>query len=879
MAPAPHEREEEIRAHLELYVEQLVAEGRTPEEARREARLRFGNPRAKLEEISDMSRLPIVDALWRDLKYGVRVLRRSPAFTVTAVLTLALAIGANAAVFSLAHSLLLAPLPYPEPDRLAMVVTHYIGADGAVIDTDISQDGRQWEAARDRVPSIDAAVLSGGGSGVNMILGETAVIARQQRVSAGYFRVLGVAPLVGREFQREEDVPNGPAVTILSYRLWQRAYGGKPDILGQTVFLRGEPYAVIGVMPEGFESWADPDLWTPLRPSTRGEGGGTNYEVIARLRPGVTWAQAAGELASLSTPDLFESRGRPREGVMMVEGLEPMQQAMATSYGLSQPIVMLAVSVGIVLLVACVNLAALLLARGAGRVKEIATRMALGSGRRAVVRQLMVEAAIIAVLGGAIGLGVGYVGLEWLKDLGSDVFGEWDAVSLDGTVVAVTLLASLVTSVLFGLVPALQASRIRVQAAMTDGGSRSIAGSARHWPRRLLVVAEVALGVVLLVSAGLLIRTFVQLRGLDPGFDPDGLVTTTASMQDKRYESAERVNRLFDDTLRRLEATPGIEAASVSLELPYARLLNLGFAMPDDPDLTRTITNAMYVTPGFLDTFRIPLRDGRAFTDRDRIDTPPVAVVNQTWVRIYSPQRPAIGRRIAIMGEEREIVGVMGDVQQTQSFRLDEITPGPIVSLPLVLVPASQTTDAALRTLHTWFWPVWTVRARSASVAAEALRTAIRESDPMLPIDDITTMDQVMARATSRQRLLMTLAALLAGAALLLSAIGIHGLIAHAVQERRREFGIRLALGATPAGTMRAVAGGGILLAAIGAMLGGLLSIPATRLVEAFLWGVTERDPATYAAVAGFMLLVAGVASVVPSLRILRLDPAETLRE
>jgi predicted permease len=725
------------------------------------------------------------------------------------------------------------------------------------------------------VPSLDAAVYVGGAGGANLVLGEAAVIAQQARVGAGYFRVLGVAPAIGREFTREEDVPNGPAVAILSHALWQRIFGGRENVLSETILLRGEPYAIVGVMPASLEVPGDPDVWTPLRPSTRGEGAGDNYQIIARLKPGATRAQAEGELAATSTADLYRQRGYTDDTVA-TQMLEPLADALRD--GPRQPIVLLGAGVGVVLLVACVNLAALLLARSGSRAKEIATRMALGCGRRAVVRQLLVEAGVLSAAGAALGLLIGSSGLRLLQLLGDGIYDEWSGVSPDARVLLVTLGLGALTSLAFGLFPAMQASRIDIRTAMAEGGSRSVAGGSRHWPRRLLVVAEVALGVVLLVGAGLLVRQFASLRSLDPGFETDGLVSTTASMLDRRYESIEKVNQLFDETLRRLRSTPGIEAAAVSLELPYDRLLNLGFALPDDPALTRTIANAMYVTPGFFEAFGIPIRQGRAIAEIDRADAPAVAVVNDAWVRFYSPDRTPIGRRIRILGIEREIAGVSGNVQQLQSFTIDGLGPGPIVAAPLVFVPATQAGEAGMRTVHTWFWPVWTVRAQTPSLGAEALRRTLREVDPLLPTAEATTMSQVMARATSSHRLLMSLMGLLAGAAVLLAAIGIHGIIAQSVAERRRELGIRLALGASLGATIRSVAAAGMGLAAIGAAVGLVLSIPATAVVSSFLTRVTERDPATYVSVAALMLIVAAVASLAPALRILRLNPVEALR-
>lgn len=866
------EHDDEIQSHIDLYADELMARGRTPDQARREARLRFGNPRARREELDDMKRLPVIETLARDLRHAWRALKRTPAFTVTAVLTLALAIGACTAIFTLADDILLRPLPFPEPDRLALVSGGARSPRGEFEQTAV--DGATWQAVRDHVPSVDAAVMGAGGGGANLVVGNAAAFIRQERVSHGFFRVLGVPPMHGREFSKEEDVPGGPALTVLGYEMWQRYFGGNPGIIGQSILLRGEPHTVVGVMPPGFRSTNPADLWTPLRATTTGEGGGTNLQVIVRLRPGATWDQAATELAAVHGEAfrLFE----PREDITRWLGVVPLQEALVR--GVREPIVMLGWAVGAVLLIACVNLAALLLARGGARAKEIATRMALGSGRWAVARQLMVESTAIALAGGALGLLVGSAGLQGLQAIGADIYEDWSRVSLDGRALFVTLVLSLLTTLIFGLVPALQATRLDVQAALSDGGSRSIAGGSRRWPRRLLVVFEVAAGVTLLVVAGLLLRTFVNLRSLDPGFDPEGLTTASVSLQDARYHTTAQVNALFTGTLARLRATPGVEAAAVSLEMPYERLLNLGFRFMDDGSTDTRVANASYVTPGFLAATGIPLTDGRDLRDTDAAGTKPVVLVNESFARVYSRDRPILGRRLRMGGVEREVVGVTGNVQQRASFTVDGITPGPLMSLPLVFMPAAQGSDGLFRTAHTWFSPVWLVRARSVAEGQRAIQQAIAAVDPQLPVSQAMDMAAVMARATSSQRLMMTLVGALAASAVLLAAIGIHGIIAQSVAERQREFGIRMALGATGPRLVARVMAGGLTLAAIGLVAGALISRAAVSLVESFLWSVTDRDPATYLGVAGVLAAVALLASALPALSIVRLDPARTLR-
>lgn len=819
-----------------------------------------------------MDRLPLVETLGRDLSYAVRVLRRSPAFALTAIATLAVVIGANSAVFSLADSILLRPLPYPQPDRLALVSLTERSKDG--IDTGGAIDGAMWEAIRDRVTTIAAAPFVDA-SGANLVTGDQASYIQQQRVGAGFFRVLGVAPALGREFTRDEDVAGGPAVTILSYRTWQSAFGGRADVVGQTMLLKGQAHQVVGVMPHGFESTSNADVWTPLRPAPKGEGGGTNYSAIARLQPGVTWEAARQQIGSLG-PDAFRLLEPAPSGARWLT-VDSLQEALTE--GDRQPITMLAAAVVAVLLIACVNIAALLLSRGGSRAKEIATRMALGSGRAAVVRQLLVESLVLALAGGVAGVFLGALGLELLKSIGGETFSDWTRASLDGRVIAAMAGLSALTAVFFGIVPAWQASRIDVNATLQASGSRGVAGGARRWPRRLLVVLEVTLGVALLVTTGLLLRTFFELRSLDPGFQPAGLMTATASLQDARYRSGAAASRLFNDTIDRLEHDPAIASAGVSLCAPFERLLNMGYRFTDLGPDKGSVTNVSYVAGNYFKTLGVPLVSGRLLAATDDGAAPAVVVVNDEFARVASKDKPVIGRRVRVSGMEREVVGVVGHVLQKPSgFFVQGMIRGPLTPAPAIYVPAAQAGDGMMG-VHIWFSPVWIAKARTAAEGEAALRKAINAADPLLPIAKVESMDAIMLRAIGDRRLLMTIIGALAAAALLLSAIGIHGLIAQQVSERTREFGIRLALGAMPGATVRQIAQGGVLLALAGVAIGIGLSILTADLVKSFLWRVDTSDPITYISAAVFILIVAALASVGPAVRILKLNPAQTLRD
>lgn len=863
------EREEELQAHLAHHIEDLIGRGVAPGEARRQARMLFGNPRSTREEMDTMQTLPLLDALVRDVKYACRVLLKSPGFTVTAIGTLALVIGANTAVFSLANGLLFAPLPYPSPDKLMLVHTEMTSPRG-VFESN-SQDGWGWEALRDTRWGDHAAVFSDMSSGVNFAIGGRAMVVDQQRVGAGFFKVLGVGPRLGREFTPDEDIPTGPPVVVLSHQVWLSAFGGDPSVLGRTVLLRGEPWTVVGVMPEGFRSTVPAGVWTPLRPSTTGEGSGTNYRIILRLPDDVGPGQADAEIAGAVDPT-YVHREFP-EGVSATTRVESLKAAMTAD--MSEVIGMLGASALTVLVIACVNLTGLLLARGETRTKEIATRMALGSGRRAVVRQLMVESLVLAVCGGAGGLLVGWLGLSGLQALAGQGYAEWQRVAIDARVVLVSGAGALITCLLFGTIPALEASRVDIQAAFSGGGSRSVAGGGRHWTRRGLIVAEVALGVVLLVAAGLLFRTFVNLRSIDPGFEPEGLVTASVSLLDARYPGPAEVNQLFDRTLDGLRNARGIQSAAVSLGLPFERVLNMGFRFPEaDKGETASV---MYASSDFFQTLGIPLRTGRGFAESDTAASLPVVVVNEAFRDIYSREHEVVGRRVRLSGTERHIVGVVADVQQRPGFIVDGMVPGPVVASPTIYLPVHQVSAGIVGT-HLWFPPVFSVRADTPALAEQALAASLASADPLLPIAGIREMSAVRDEATSQEQMLMTLVSTLAAAALLLTAIGLHGLVASAVTERTREFGIRMALGATPGATVRDVITGGLALAAVGAALGVALALPASSLVASWLYGVAEHDVTTYVGAAVFLLIVASVASLLPALKILRLDPARILR-
>ena len=812
-----------------------------------------------------------------DLRFGWRQLIKAPGFTITAVLTLGLAIGANTAVFSLVDAVLLKPLPYPQADRLGTMGAVYT-RDGAVVGREsMALTGSAWLAVQ-KVTSIDAAIFSGLSSRVSLVAKSRTLTVAPHRVSSGYFRVLGVPPAIGREFSGDEDIVGGPAVAVLSDHLWRTVFDGDPHVVGQNILLKGEPHVVVGVMPASFRNGFEADLWTPIRPSTRGEGGGNNYGVVARLKDGVSWPQASADVGAAADS---ATRNRTSDsGVTMSHTLMPLQDEMSES--VRMPLLLLSAAVALVLLVACVNLAGLLLARAGRRTREIATRLAIGGDRRAVVRQLLIESLVLALCGGLAGLAIGAGALAMLKASATDLLlTPWGEVSLDARVLSVTLGLTAVTAVLFGLVPAIQATRLDVQAALAEGGTRSVAGGARGWSRRLLVVAEVALGVVLLVGTGLLVRTFLFLQSQPVGFDPSNVITASASLEDARYEDHVKVEQLFARSLEKLRAIPGVDSAAISLGLPYERILNMGAAIVGagyDPKEFR-FTTATYVTPGYFETLRLPLLRGRTLRDSDTDASSPAVVVNQAFAHRYFGDKEAVGQHLRTSGlregQTAEIVGVVGNVQQRGGFQ----NYGPLDALPGYYIPFSQFPSGGLRTIHGWFSTAWIIRQSSDGVVTEpAIRRAMAEVDPMLAISAVRGIDDVRSASLARQRMMMTLVAALGGLALFLAAMGIHALIASGVTERTREFGIRMALGATSGETIRKAAMPGITLAAIGLAIGSGAAFLMSGVLRSLLWGVAANDPLTFAAVVIVLLLVATAASVFPALRVRRLDPVSLLR-
>jgi predicted permease len=787
------------------------------------------------------------------------------------ILTLALCIGANTAIFSVVDATLLRPLPYPEPERLVEIVRH-VRAPGYEGD-DTGEDGRTWEMVRDHATFLDAAVY-GSSEGVNLAASGSVQYVQQERVGAGFFRVLGVAPMMGREFTRDEDRPGGPAVTVMSYHLWKRIFNADPAAIGKSLMLRGEPFTITGVMPANFRSDAAADLWVPLRPSTSGEGSGRNYEVIARLKPGVSWTPAETQVATIGAPLVSEMK-LPKD-MSMRFGLLTFQQGQTGD--LRKSLLIVWAAVGLVLLIGCANITSLLLARSAARTREIATRLALGGGRAAIIRQLLVESLVLAIAGGVAGLIVGYAGIGAVSRLAQDQIPAVAVICLDARVLAVTAALALVTAILAGLFPALEASGVDIRTSLTEGGARGIAGARKRWARSALVSGEVALAVLLLIGAGLLVRTLTHLYGLRPGFDPTNVIAASFSLQDARYKTSDSVNRLFESGLVRIRELPGVESAAVGLRLPYERHLNDSFRRIDGPEASNQdiITDLCYVTPDYFKTLRIPLERGREFRETDSATSGPVVIVNQAFTKKYLSRQEAVGSHLKLDSKGWEIVGVAGNVQQSPGWDRE----APLQPTPTVYVPAAQLSSESLSLMHTWFSPSWIVRASAPpGNIIRGIQSVAATVDPLLPIAAFHNIEDIRAESLKSQRFEATLLATLSALALLLAVVGIYGLMAQSVAERRREMGIRIALGSSVARAICDAVTPGILLALVGIAAGCGLAAMSSRVLEHLIFGVSALDPVTFATVALGLLAVAAAASLIPARRIAALNPSETLRE
>jgi predicted permease len=866
------ELDEEIAGHLRMAIADRVARGESPDEAARAARLEFGNVGVVKEVTRDVWGWTAIEQLAQDVRYACRTLRKAPGFTAVAVITLALGIGANSAMFSVINAVLLRPLPFPSPDALVAVSEVDLRRDpgGGVSRSASWPNFFDWRARSQAFEHLSAYrdagfTLAGGGRSIH-VAGAV--------VSSDLFSTLGTQPVLGRGFRLEDE--RGGEVAVISDSLWRSEFAAAPDIVGRPIALNARRFTIIGVMPAAFHfpiSVPPAQLWVTVAEDARVEHpddapmttqrGAHFLKAIGRLRRSATIASAQADLdviAAALAREFPDDNGQ--RGVRVARQLDVLVG------DTRQSLLVLLAAVGCVLLIACVNLANLLLARGAGRSHEIAMRTALGASARRIVRQLLTESLVLTTLGTACGLALAYGSIAAVVRWAPTHLRGLDQVAIDATVLAFTTGIAIVSALAFGIVPAVAAARTDPTLG-SQGASRATAGRTQRRLRSALVVAETAVGVVLLVGAGLLLRSFDRLVRTHPGFDPERVVTATFRLPDSRYPYREQV-AFYDRLLADLGAMPDIEATAAAAPLPMSgSSYSISFQQEGRPAPPGERQSAAFgmVSPGYFRAMRIPLMSGRDVTAADNDAAPRVVVVNESFARRYFPDVDPIGKRIkpGLSTTEkdtpwRQIVGVVGDIRQRS---LGEPT------VPAYFVPYAQGLISPLRLV---------IRTRTTTGIAEEVRKVIVRMDPEVAVYDVKTMEEYLATSVAGPRFQTLLLVVFAGVGLALTAVGLYGVMAYGVAQRTREFGIRLALGARPGEVLAHVMRGGLMLVAIGLGAGILAAGFATDVLAGALYGVDRLDPATFLGVAAVLLAVAMLASYLPARRATRVDPIRALR-
>ena len=855
------ELEDEFRFHLDQLVEEEIAAGVAAEEARRSALRKMGGITQFQEESRDMRRVNYIDDLLRDVRYAARNLRRSPGFATLVVLIMALGIGANTAVFSVVNAVLLKPLSYQDPDRIVTLSDSWRTGEAP---TDLSKQVSilNFQDWHDQSSSFEAMAYYASRE-TAVMPGATAEYARVTSVSPEFFRVFAIEPIAGRFFTAEEMKPGSGGAVMISYAYWQSRFGGDPRVLGQTVRV-STPRPIVGVLPPGFRFPHETDLWVPaiVSPQPRSAN---NFLAVGRLRPGVSLGQAQSEMILLARrleqqyPD--SNKGRS-------VAVTRMRDDMVGDIRLTLYLLLGAVSV--VLLIACANTATLLLGKATARTREVAVRAALGASRHRIVRQLVTESLLLAFIAGIAGLVLAYWGSMALVSLAPANLPRLAETGVDRWVLAFTLGISMITSLLFGLVPALYASRIELSEALKQGATRVVSGRGVARMRGMLVVAEIALAVVLLSGAGLLIKSFVALHNVVLGFRPENVLVMRATMAGPRDAALPRARQYFRDVLAQAAALPGVLAAGATMAPPgYVESTAVYFLdrVPPQHEWNRAPSVVLsIVAPGTFAALGIPLKAGRDFSNGDTEDRPFVAVVNEALVRKSFANQNPLGRTIFCPFDSFKgmtIIGVVGDVRQ----RGPEREP-----MPECYMTYGQ---------HAFNGTTLSVVARTAgdpNVLAETLRRVAQEKSPDVPMK-FTTMEAILSENVAAPRFRTLLFAVFAGLAVCLAMAGVYGVMAYAIGQRSTEIGLRMALGASTGSVLRLVLGQGLALAGLGLALGLGAAVTGTRLLTTVLFRVRPNDPVVYLAVAALLSLVALVACYIPARRASKIDPLTAIRQ
>ena len=804
----------------------------------------------------------------QDLRFGARMLRKNPGFALAAIFTLALGIGGNTAIFTITSSVLLKALPYQDPQQL-------ISLDAQ------SKDGQshccslnRFDNVHDRSQSF-SAVAAAANDNFNLTGRGEPLQVPAARVSAGFFDLLGIKPQLGRFFLPDESQPAGEQVIVISNELWHNRFGGDRNIIGQTVALDGSPYDVVGVLPAGiqFPFLAPADVWSPryfehtLFTPQRLRMGVGYLTIIARLKPGVSRDRAVAEMNVLHQQYHKENPAAPDADASLSMVVTDLQDSVVAN--IRGMLLMLSGAVGVVLLIACANVASLLLSRALSRRKEIAVRSALGAQRGALIRQLLTESVLLAMLGGVLGLGLSWAATKYLATLGNNNLPQGMPITMDARVLLFMVAISVFTGIIFGIFPALQLSKTNVNQTLRDEGRGSTGGHRRVQLRGLLVVGQVALSLLLLIGAGLLVRSFSRLLRVDPGFDPQNVLTMNVSLPTVKYAEPQKQVAFFDDLVRRVSALPGVRSAAISAALPLVpkRITPvLPEGQPEVPLAERPFIIIEAINPSWFRTLHVPLQAGREFTDADNADAPKVVIVNQALARRYWPNQNPIGKHIALGRQTpSEIVGVAADVKN-RGLALD--------AQVQLYFPFSQLP-----------WGNMNLLVRTASdphAMVSAVRAQIAAIDPDQPVTNIQTVDELMDGSRAQPRFILLLLGIFSAAALVLAIVGIYGVLAYSVAQRRQELGIRLALGAEKSDILRLVVGQGLALTMIGVGIGLVAALALSWLMASmlsgFLYKISARDLTTFVLAPVVFMVIALFASYLPARRATQVDPNEALR-
>jgi predicted permease len=870
---------EELSQHLDDQYEQAMSRGADEAEARQVVLAELNEndllaPGLKRVErrvahepliMGKEGKTNMIADLWQDLRYAARMLARTPGFTTIAVLALALGIGANTAIFSVVNKVLLQPLPFKNPNELVIIwenATHL----GFPKNTPSPANFLDWR----NQGTLFTGMAAMGPKDFNLTgVGEPERLDGR-RVSANLFDLLGVQPRLGRRFLPEEDKP-GTRVVILNDGLWQRRFGSDPKIVGQPVNLNGESYSVVGVMPPGielpgFDNWKD-QLWVPIAfSSEEANSRGNHYlEVIARMKPGVTLKQARVEMETIAAR---LAQQYPEENKRISCVVNPLHEEVVGD--IKPALLVLLGAVGFVLLIACANVANLLLARAAVRQKEIALRLALGASRSRLTRQFLTESVLLAILGGGVGLMFAFAGLRILTAFIPDTISQAESIGIDGKVLLFTALVAVVTGLIFGLAPAAQASNFSLNETLKEGGRDAAGGSKGVRLRGLLVIAEVAVSFVLLIGAGLLISSFLHLRNLDPGFRADHLLTAKIDLPELKYPDREHRIPFFDDVIRRVSALPGVQSAAIAGNLPLTYngdSMYIGVeGIPDPPPDQQRDVIYRAIGPGYFSTMGIPLVRGRDFTEQDSTETGYAVVVSEKMAKHFWPGQDPIGKRLKPGSTTsdspwREVIGVVKDVRQ------NDFVADPKLQMYMSYRQLKSLAPNAL-VVRTSVDPM---------SLAMPLRNAVWAVDKDQPVSNIRSMEEIVSAAMARQRFSTMLLGIFAALALVLAAVGIYGVMSYSVAQRTREIGIRLALGAQRRDVLRMTMEQGLRLVSMGVGIGLVAAFILTRVMASLLFGVDATDPTTFIVIPLILMSVALLASYIPALRATKVDPMVAL--